>query len=77
MKFSLSTYLALGCALLAGNANAAVTVNFSHPENYSTNIFSFGDYRNNGNLRVMEELHQHFNKLGTTLRTGQDLKVEI
>lgn len=44
MKYLPSVCLALGCALLAGSANAAVTVSFSHPENYTGNFAYYGSY---------------------------------
>ena len=72
MKYKPSLYLALGCALLAGSANANVTVAFTHPENYADMPFAFFDKK-----EVMEGLQKHFDKLGTTLPVGQDLKVEI
>ena len=72
MKFKSSVYLALGCALLAGSADATVTVTFAHPETYTD--MPFGTYDRE---QVMKDLQRHFNQLGTTLPAGQDLKVEI
>ena len=72
MKTTSPVFLALGCALLAGIANATVTVTFAHPENYTDMPFAIVDRE-----QVMKDLNRHLDKLGATLPTGQDLKIEI
>ena len=72
MNYKSSVCLALACALLAGSANAAVTVTFTHPENFTDMPFASHDKE-----QVMKDMHRHFDKLGATLPVGQDLKVEI
>ena len=62
--------LALGFASLA--ASATVSVVFAHPENYADMPFGSHDKQ-----EIMESLQRHFDKLGATLPSGQDLKVEI
>jgi hypothetical protein len=59
-------------ALSAGAASAAVTVAFSHPEKYLDMPFSPVDRQ-----RVLEQLSEHFAKLGARLPPGQDLRVEV
>lgn len=58
--------------LAAGGASAAVTVAFSHPENYQDLPFSPTD-----RAAVLKELGEHFALLGKQLPPGQDLKVEV
>ena len=58
--------------LSAGGASAAVTVAFSHPENYHDLPFSPTD-----RAAVLKELGEHFALLGKQLPPGQDLKVEV
>lgn len=72
MKSASSVYLILVSALLAGSASAAVMVTFTHPENYADMPFATYDKE-----QVMRDLQKHFDKLGATLPTGQDLKVEV
>jgi hypothetical protein len=59
-------------ALSAGAASAAVTVAFSHPENYYDMPFAPFDRE-----RVLKDLEEHFAKLGATLPPGQDLRIEV
>ncbi|MET0855430.1 MAG: DUF3016 domain-containing protein [Telluria sp.] len=59
-------------ALSAGAASAAVTVAYSHPENFRDMPFSPIDRE-----RVLQDLSEHFGKLGATLPPGQDLRVEV
>lgn len=67
-------HLALaGLVLLsAGGASAAVTVAFSHPENFRDLPFSPIDREH-----VLKELGEHFALLGKRLPPGQDLRVEV
>ncbi len=53
-------------------ANGAVTVTFTQPENYVD--MPFAPWERD---RVMKDLQTHFDKLGATLPSGQDLKIEI
>ncbi len=69
---ALSVTLIAALTLLAGNANAGVTVTFTQPEKYSDMPFNSRDKEN-----VMADLQRHFDTLGATLPAGQDLKVEI
>ncbi len=72
---STTTLLMAATALLAsiaGPAHAGVTVTFTHPEKYADMPFSPRDKQ-----EVMDALKLHFDKLGTSLPAGQDLKVEI
>ena len=62
--------VAIACGL--GNAIAAVTVTFTHPEGYADMPFAPWDRE-----RVIKELQNHFEKLGAKLPQGQDLKVEV
>ena len=58
--------------LAAGSASAAVTVNFTQPDQYVDMPFAPWDKE-----RVMKDLQEHFNKLGGQLPPGQDLKVDV
>jgi hypothetical protein len=58
--------------LSAGGASAAVTVAFSHPENYQELPFSPTDRE-----QVLKELGEHFAWLGKDLPPGQNLRVEV
>ena len=58
--------------LAAGSASAAVTVNFTQPDQYVDMPFAPWDKE-----RVMKDLREHFNKLGGQLPPGQDLKVDV
>ena len=71
---TLLKHLALaGLVLLsAGGASAAVTVAFSHPENFRDMPFSPTDRE-----RVLKELGDHFALLGKDLPPGQDLRIEV
>lgn len=56
----------------AGIAMATVTVTFVKPEN-----FADMPYMQHDKDRVLKEIEAHFNKLGSQLPAGQDLKVEV
>jgi hypothetical protein len=58
--------------LSAGGASAAVTVTFSHPENYRDLPFATADRE-----RVLKDLGEYFASLGKDLPAGQDLRVEV
>jgi hypothetical protein len=58
--------------LAAGGASAAVTVAFSHPENYHDLPFATTDRE-----RVLKDLGEHFASLSKDLPPGQDLRVEV
>jgi len=58
--------------LAVGSASAAVTVNFTQPDQYVDMPFAPWDKE-----RVMKDLQEHFNKLGGQLPTGQNLKVDV
>jgi hypothetical protein len=58
--------------LAADGASAAVTVAFSHPENYRDLPFATSDRE-----RVLKDLGEHFASLGKDLPPGQDLRVEV
>jgi hypothetical protein len=58
--------------LSAGGASAAVTVAFSHPENYRDLPFGTTDRE-----QVLKDLGEHFASLGKELPPGQDLRVEV
>jgi hypothetical protein len=64
--------LALLVGLSAGGASAAVTVAFSHPENYHDLPFATTDRE-----RVLKDLGEHFASLAKDLQPGQDLRVEV
>ena len=75
MKRYLLTVLAATGALLAlgaESAGAAATVTFTKPEGYVDMPFAPWDKE-----RVMNDLRQHFDKLGAQLPQGQELKVEV
>ena len=60
------------CALAAGSASAAATVNFVEPERFTDLPFSHVERE-----RVLKELRGHFDKLAAKLPAGQELKVEV
>ena len=64
--------IASGLTLGAGSASAAVTVNFTQPEQYVDMPFAPWEKE-----RVMKDLKEHFNKLADQLPAGQDLKVDV
>ncbi|MDB5908278.1 MAG: hypothetical protein JWP34_2392 [Massilia sp.] len=59
-------------ALSAGSASAAVTVAYSHPENFRDMPFAQIDRE-----RILKDLSEHFGKLSARLPPGQDLRVEV
>jgi hypothetical protein len=83
MKTTFFARAALGCTLLAGSANAAVTVTFHNPEDYIGRFGYYGQYRdsheyaNDGRMRVMAYIGEYFERLGTKLPADQDLKIDV
>ena len=59
-------------ALAGGAASAGVTVNYIQPEQFSDLPFTAWERE-----RVLEELTEHFTKLGATLPPGQDLRIDV
>lgn len=59
-------------AFSAGSASAAVTVAYSHPENFRDMPFAQIDRE-----RILKDLSEHFGKLSALLPPGQDLRVEV
>jgi hypothetical protein len=74
MNTKLHSLALAGLVLLlsAGGASAAVTVTFSHPENYRDIAFSPTDRE-----QILKDLSEHFAHLGARLPPGQDLRVEV
>lgn len=75
MKQLLHSMLVATAAVMAQGAmtaNAAVIVTFTQPEAYADMPFAPSDKD-----RVMKDLQRHFDKLGTQLPQGQDLRVEV
>lgn len=58
--------------LCAGGASAAVTVTFSHPEDFHDMPLSATDRE-----QILKDLSDHFAYLGKRLPPGQDLRVEV
>lgn len=58
--------------LSAGGASAAVTVTFSHPENFHDMPLAATDRE-----LILKDLSDHFAYLGKRLPPGQDLRVEV
>lgn len=58
--------------LAAGGASAAVTVAFSHPENFNDMPYSATD-----RAQILKDLSEHFGRLSARLPRGQDLRVEV
>ncbi len=73
-RYCQAMLIAAGTALAfaTGNASAVVTVTFTQPDGYVDMPFASWDRE-----QVMKDLRTHFEKLGTQLPTGQDLKVEV
>ncbi len=73
-RYCQALLIAAGTAMTfaAGNASAVVTVTFTQPEGYVDMPFAPWDKE-----QVMKDLRTHFEKLGTQLPSGQDLKVEV
>jgi hypothetical protein len=59
-------------ALAAGSASAAVSVTWIHPENFHDLPFPTVD-RN----EMLDQISDHFKKLGENLPPGEDLRIEI
>lgn len=73
MNTNLRTLALAGLVLLsAGAASAAVTVAFSHPENFQDLPFAPTDRE-----QVLKDLSEHFTLLGKALPAGQNLRVEV
>jgi hypothetical protein len=73
MKLMLRQLALAGLFVLsAGSARAAVTVSYNHPENFSDLPFASWD-----RTEALDELTRHFNKLGTMLPPGQELKIDV
>jgi hypothetical protein len=68
----LTASLALGGALAAGGAAAAVTVTYVHPENFHDLPFPTADRE-----EMLGQISDHFKKLGANLPAGQDLRIEV
>ncbi len=73
MNTKLHSLALAGLVLLsAGAASAAVTVTFSHPENFRDMPFSPTDRE-----QILQDLSEYFAHLGERLLPGQDLRVEV
>jgi hypothetical protein len=73
MKTFMKTMALAGLlALAAGGASAAVSVTWIHPENFHDLPFPTAD-RN----EMLDQISDHFKKLGENLPPGQDLRIEI
>lgn len=73
MNTKLHSLALAGLVLLsAGAASAAVTVTFSHPENFRDMPFSPTDRE-----QILQDLSEYFAHLGERLAPGQDLRVEV
>jgi hypothetical protein len=66
------TVLAAACLLLAGAARAAVSVDYVHPETFSD--LPRAPYQRQ---QALDDVAEHFRKLGEGLRPGQDLAIEV
>jgi len=66
--------LALGglLALAAGGASAAVKVTYVQPENFPDMPFATWERD-----EILQQLTEHFDKLGKALPPGQDLRIEV
>ena len=73
MNTNLRTMALAGLVLSsAGGASAAVTVAFSHPENYQAMPYVPTDRE-----QILKDLGDYFAHLGARLPPGQDLRVEV
>jgi hypothetical protein len=80
MKSTSFATAVLGCALLTGNASAAVSVTFSNSEDYVGRFADYGLYLDryeDGRHRVLGYLGEYFQRLGAKLPADQDLKIEV
>jgi hypothetical protein len=59
-------------ALAAGSASAAVNVTWVHPENFHDLPFAGWERK-----EMLDQITDHFVKLGANLPQGQDLRIEI
>jgi hypothetical protein len=73
MKTSMSTWALAGLlALAATGASAATTVNYIQPDHFSDVPFTPWERDN-----VLQQITEHFNKLGKELPPGQDLRIDV
>jgi hypothetical protein len=73
MKPFMKTLALAGLLVLAaGNASAAVSVTWIHPENFHD--LPFPTWERN---EMLDQISDHFKKLGANLPPGQDLRIEI
>lgn len=73
MKTSMSTWaLAALLALAASGASAATTVNYIQPEHFTDLPFTPWERDN-----VLQQITDHFTKLGKELPPGQDLRIDV
>ena len=73
MKTSMTTLALAGLlALAAGGACAATTVNYIEPDHFTDVPFTPWEREN-----VLQQLTDHFNKLGKELPPGQDLRIDV
>ncbi|MGJ7916077.1 DUF3016 domain-containing protein [Massilia sp. LXY-6] len=59
-------------ALAAGNAGAAVTVTYVNPDNFTDLPFGSPERED-----ALKDLTEHFNRLGSSLPPGQDLRIDV
>ncbi|MBW8899913.1 MAG: DUF3016 domain-containing protein, partial [Massilia sp.] len=73
MKSLMSTMALAGLlALAAGSTSAAVNVTWIHPENFHDLPFPGWERK-----EMLDQIADHFKKLGENLPPGQDLRIEI
>jgi hypothetical protein len=73
MKTFMKTMALAGLlALAAGSASAAVSVTWVHPENFHDLPFPTWERK-----EMLDQIADHFKKLGENLPPGQDLRIEI
>jgi hypothetical protein len=73
MKSLMKTMALAGLLMLAaGSASAAVNVTWVHPENFHDLPFPGADRK-----EMLDQIADHFKKLGENLAPGEDLRIEI
>lgn len=73
MRTSMTTLALAGLLVLAaGGASAATTVNYIQPDRFSDVPFTPWERDN-----VLQQITDHFNKLGQELPPGQDLRIDV
>jgi hypothetical protein len=73
MKSLMKTMALAGLlALVAGSASAAVNVTWVHPENFHDLPFPTSERK-----EMLDQIADHFKKLGENLPPGEDLRIEI